>query len=69
VKLFFSKAVGVPGLVITGGRSGAFFQRGADALVDVLPQARHQVLRGVGHEAAVMRPKSIAPLLVQFLTP
>ena len=56
-----------PTLVITGERSGAFFHRGAEALTGSLPDARHHVLKGQGHGAVVMRPKTLAPLLVDFL--
>ncbi|MEZ0092253.1 alpha/beta fold hydrolase [Streptacidiphilus sp. EB129] len=58
--------VRAPALVLTGERSGAFFHSGADALAGVLPEASHQILRGQSHAAVVMRPQSIAPLLVAF---
>lgn len=52
-----------PTLVITGGKSEAFFHTGAKALVGLLPNAQHRVLEGQDHAVA---PDALAPLLVAF---
>ena len=60
-------AAKAPTLVLTGSRSPAGFQRAAQALAEVLPDADHRTLRGLNHGAVVMAPKKIAPDLVEFL--
>jgi pimeloyl-ACP methyl ester carboxylesterase len=50
-------------LVITGGKSEPFFAAGAEALVELLPDARHVVLEGQDHGVS---PDALAPLLHEF---
>jgi pimeloyl-ACP methyl ester carboxylesterase len=52
-----------PTLVIVGGESEPFFHRGTQALVKILPKARHYVLEGQTHEVAG---EALAPVLVEF---
>ncbi len=54
-----------PALVMTGGKSEPFFHHAAEALVDLLPTARHRILEGQNHAVA---PEAIAPILVEFFT-
>jgi hypothetical protein len=49
--------------VITGGKSEPFFAAGAEALVELLPDARHVVLEGQDHGVS---PDALAPLLHEF---
>jgi pimeloyl-ACP methyl ester carboxylesterase len=56
-------AATMPTLVITGGNSEAFFHAGAQALVDILPHARHRILEGQDHAVA---PTALAPVLIEF---
>ena len=58
-------ALTAPTLVVTGGDSDPFFHDGAKALVDLLPDARHDVLEGQDHAVA---PEAIAPVLGRFLS-
>jgi pimeloyl-ACP methyl ester carboxylesterase len=50
-------------LVMTGGKSQRFFADGANALVDLLPDAEHKVLEGQDHGVA---PDALAPNLREF---
>jgi pimeloyl-ACP methyl ester carboxylesterase len=52
-----------PTLVIVGGESEPFFHHGAQALVEVLPNARRQVLEGQSHGVDAA---PLAPVLVDF---
>ena len=52
-----------PTLVMVGGESPPFFQRGTRALADILPDARHRTLEGQSHGVA---PEALAPVLVEF---
>jgi pimeloyl-ACP methyl ester carboxylesterase len=56
-------AVTAPTLVIVGGESEAFFHNGAQALVEILPNAQLRTLEGQAHNVAA---EAIAPLLVEF---
>jgi pimeloyl-ACP methyl ester carboxylesterase len=56
-------AATAPTLVITGGKSEAFFHRGARALVDILPNATHRTLDGQDHNVS---PAALAPVLKAF---
>ncbi len=53
----------MPVLVITGGNSAPFFASGAQALVEQLPDARHEVLEGQDHNVS---PTALAPVLLKF---
>jgi pimeloyl-ACP methyl ester carboxylesterase len=53
----------MPTLVLVGGESDPFFHSGTQALVDNLPDARHRVLEGQGHEVSA---GALAPVLVEF---
>jgi pimeloyl-ACP methyl ester carboxylesterase len=59
-------AVTLPTLVICGGTSEQFIQRGAQALVQELPNAQFRILEGQGHAVS---PEVIASLLVEFFAP
>lgn len=56
-------SVTTPTLVMDGGESPAFMHNGAQALVDVLPNAQRQTLAGQTHGAA---PEVLAPVLEEF---
>lgn len=53
----------LPVLVIAGEKSPSELRRAARALADVLPNARHHVLRGESHNP---RMKTLAPVLGEF---
>jgi pimeloyl-ACP methyl ester carboxylesterase len=55
--------VTVPTLIMVGGASPAFFHNGAQALVDILPNATSRVLAGQTHGPA---DDVLAPALVEF---
>lgn len=55
-----------PTLVMTGGKSEAFFHKAAQALVQVLPGAQHHILKDQHHGSAVMAPKVIAEEITEF---
>jgi pimeloyl-ACP methyl ester carboxylesterase len=61
------QAVSAPVLVLTGGRSEAFFHRGAEALAEILPDGRHEVLKGQGHGVVLMNPKALLPQFNAFV--
>jgi pimeloyl-ACP methyl ester carboxylesterase len=50
-------------LVITGGKSETWMQRGGRQLAHVLPNAEQRVLDGQNH---MVKPKALAPLLIEF---
>ena len=54
-----------PALVIDGGASPSSLRNAAQALVDVLPNARRRTLEGQTHEAD---PTVLTPVLVEFFT-
>ena len=56
-------SVTVPTLVIDGDKSYAFMPAGAQALADILPNARRRTLAGQDHGAA---PEVLTPVLVEF---
>ena len=56
-------SVTVPTLVMVGGASPAFFHHGAQALVDILPNAKLRVLAGQYHGPA---DDVLAPALVEY---
>jgi pimeloyl-ACP methyl ester carboxylesterase len=58
-------AVKAPTLVIGGGKSPAWMRHGVAELAGVLPNARHRTLDGQTH---LVKPKALAPVLVEFFT-
>lgn len=56
----------MPTLVLTGGKSEAFFHKAGDALAEVLPNAEHKILKDQHHGSAVMSPNVIASEMTQF---
>lgn len=56
-------SVSAPTLVIVGGASEPFFHNGAQALVEILPNAQYHVLEGQNHAVAS---KALAPVLIEF---
>lgn len=56
-------SVSAPTLVIVGGASEPFFHNGAQALVEILPNAQYRVLEGQNHAVAA---KALAPVLIEF---
>jgi pimeloyl-ACP methyl ester carboxylesterase len=56
-------AVDFPTLVINGENSQSFFNDGAKALVDFLPDAQQRILEGQSHEVDM---KVLAPVLKEF---
>jgi pimeloyl-ACP methyl ester carboxylesterase len=56
-----------PALVLTGGKSEAYFHTGARSLAAILRDAEHRVLEGQHHGSVAMGPKVIAAELAQFL--
>lgn len=59
-------SITAPTLVLTGGKSEAFFHKGAQALADILPNAQHRILKDQHHGSVVMAPNVIASELVEF---
>ncbi|MCX4681926.1 hypothetical protein OG413_42780 [Streptomyces sp. NBC_01433] len=49
------------------GEVAGGFQRAAQELVGVLPDASHRTLNGLNHGAVMMAPKKLAPELIGFL--
>jgi hypothetical protein len=45
-------AANMPTLVLTGGKSEAFFHKTGDALAEVLPNAQHRILKDQHHGSA-----------------
>jgi pimeloyl-ACP methyl ester carboxylesterase len=58
-------SVKAPTLVVVGGKSPAWMRHGMEQLAGVLPNARHRTLEGQTH---LVKPKAIAPVLVDFFT-
>lgn len=56
----------MPTLVLTGGKSEAFFHKGGDALAEVLPNAQHRILKDQHHGSVVMSPNVVASEITQF---
>ena len=52
-----------PTLVIAGGNSEPFFHSGAQALVDIMPNARRHILEGQNHNVSAA---ALAPVLTEF---
>jgi len=55
-----------PTLVLTGGKSEAFFHAGGRSLAALLPKAEHRVLPGLHHGSAVMAPKAFVEDVAAF---
>ena len=53
----------MPTLVVDGGKSPAWMRHGAQALGDVLPNAKRRTLEGQTH---MVKPGHLAPVLVEF---
>jgi pimeloyl-ACP methyl ester carboxylesterase len=60
-------AASMPTLVLTGGKSEAFFHKAGDALAAVLPNAKHRILKDQHHGSVVMSPTVVASELTGFL--
>ena len=58
-------AATMPTLAMDGGESEPFFHHAAQAVVDVLPDARRRTLPGQNHAVA---PDALAPVLVEFFS-
>jgi pimeloyl-ACP methyl ester carboxylesterase len=58
-------AVGVPTLVLLGGKSPDWMATGMASLAEVLPNARREVLEGQTH---MVKPKVVAPAIGRFFT-
>jgi pimeloyl-ACP methyl ester carboxylesterase len=58
-------SVTVPTLVLVGEKSPVWMRNAMRALADTLPHARHQVLPRQTH---IVKPKVLAPALVEFLS-
>ncbi|MFS0722433.1 alpha/beta fold hydrolase [Paenibacillus sp. 1P07SE] len=58
--------VEVPTLVMTGESSEPYFQEAAQALVQLLPAAAHQVLPGQDHSAVMMASDILAERIIAF---
>jgi pimeloyl-ACP methyl ester carboxylesterase len=58
-----ARSVPVPTLILIGGASFGFFGPTADALVELIPDARRQVLEGQQHD---VDPTALAPALARF---
>jgi pimeloyl-ACP methyl ester carboxylesterase len=56
----------MPALVMAGEKSEPFFQKGAQALANHLPNAQYRVLKGQSHGAIVTGAKTLAPILKEF---
>ena len=57
----------MPTLVLTGGKSEAFFHKAGDALAAILPSAEHRILKDQHHGSVVMSPNVVASELAGFL--
>ena len=57
----------MPTLVLTGGKSEAFFHKAGDALAEVLTQAQHRMLKDQHYGSGVMSPEVVAAELAGFL--
>jgi pimeloyl-ACP methyl ester carboxylesterase len=56
-----------PTLVMDGAKSEGRLRSAAAALAELLPNALHRTLEGQSHAAPVMNPKSVAPIVADFL--
>lgn len=58
--------VHVPTLVMTGEKSDSYFQDAAQALLQLLPSAEHQILPGQDHSAVMMASNILADQMIAF---
>lgn len=63
---FALERIAVPVLLIWGDRDRLVFARGANRVLDVVPEARLEVLEGVGHYPQVEAPARFTELLLEF---
>jgi pimeloyl-ACP methyl ester carboxylesterase len=54
-----------PIIAMSGEKSDAFLRRSAQALADILPNAKHQTLKGQDHSVVFSAPKVIAAALIE----
>ena len=59
----------VPTLILTGDSARVFHPSAVKHLEDGLPDARTQLLRGVGHWSMLERPKEVAKHILEFIKP
>ena len=59
-------AASMPTLVLSGGKSEAFFHTAGDALAEILPNAQHRILKDQHHGSVVMSPNIVASEMAQF---
>ena len=58
-------SIGVPTLVMNGGAGFPFMRATAESLASAIPDAKHHVVEGQGHDAAA---EAIAPVLIKFFS-
>jgi pimeloyl-ACP methyl ester carboxylesterase len=63
---FAPERITVPVLLIWGDRDRIVFHRGAKRVLDVVPDGRLELMRGVGHCPQVEAPARFAELLLEF---
>lgn len=57
--------VSVPTLVMDGGKSPAWIRNGVAALAKAVPGAEHRTIEGQTH---MLKPKAVAPVLIEYFT-
>ena len=57
----------MPTLVLTGEKSEGFFHKAGDALVEVLANAKHKILKDQHHGSVVMSPSVVVAEMTEFL--
>jgi pimeloyl-ACP methyl ester carboxylesterase len=63
---FALERIGIPVLLVWGDRDRLVFSRGAKRVLDVVPGARLELLKGVGHCPQVEAAERFTELLVEF---
>ena len=63
---FALERITVPVLLIWGDRDRIVFHRGAKRVLDVVPDSRLELLKGVGHCPQVEAPARFAELVLEF---
>jgi pimeloyl-ACP methyl ester carboxylesterase len=58
--------ISVPVLLVWGDRDRLVFHRGAERVLEVVPGARLELLRGIGHCPQVESPGRFTDLLLEF---
>jgi pimeloyl-ACP methyl ester carboxylesterase len=56
----------VPLLLVWGDRDRLVFHRGAQQILDAVPDARYELMDGVGHCPQVEAPERVTELLLEF---